>query len=322
MKTSTSRVVRPIVAIAMGAALGSLTILLPAFRTAPTPAPVIAFVPRTSGTNFTEDMHHGAEAAAKSAGYQIYWNAPTRGDDVDRQIAIAERAVNKGAKALVLGPTNPWGVTTMLNEFESRKVPVVVVQTELPMPTGPYLTSVTPDQVQFGRIAASRIVQITGGAGEVAIVGLDRGTPETLVRAKSFIEAMKAYPGIEVVAQAPGSVQTLEAEQSAREVIGEFPLLKAVFAVSANATEGVMVAIENMNPKPLILLVGCDRDLFLVDGVLQGRIDSLVTADPYETGYEAVHAALVGAGGHLLPPPLHMKAELLTRQNYAQIENH
>ena len=71
-------------------------------------------------------MHHGVEAAALRAGYQLYWNAPTRADDVDRQVRIAERAVDNGAKVLILAPTNPWGVTTLLDRLVRRKIPVVI----------------------------------------------------------------------------------------------------------------------------------------------------------------------------------------------------
>jgi ribose transport system substrate-binding protein len=204
VKIDWTRTIRPFAAIVMGGFCGSLLVLLPAVRTAPSP-PVIAFIPRTTGTNFTEDMHRGALAAARSAGYQIYWNAPTREDDLDRQILIAENAMHRGAKALILGPTNVWGATTMVDNLVARKVPVVLVQTEAPMPTGPYLTSVTPDQSQFGRLAAERIARVTGGTGEVAIIGLDRGTPETLARAQSFMEAIATHPKIEVVTQSPGS---------------------------------------------------------------------------------------------------------------------
>jgi ribose transport system substrate-binding protein len=196
-----------------------------------------------------------------------------------------------------------------------------MVQAESPIPTGAYLTSVTPDQSQYGRLAADRVFRLTGGAGEVAIVGLDRAMPETLVRAESFVRAIASYPAIQVVAQSQGSVQTLEADQSAREVIRAYPRLRVIFAVSADATQGAMLALENTNPKPAIALIGCDRDLFLVDGLLHGRIDSLIGADAYQIGYLAVRSALAGVEGHHLPAPQQMPPALLTRENIVLIDN-
>jgi ribose transport system substrate-binding protein len=315
------RFLRAGIAGVVGAVLGCLAVILPATRKEPSP-PVIAFIPRTTGTNLTEDMHRGALAAAQSAGYRIYWNAPTREDDVERQIRIAEGAVHRGVKALILGPASPRGVTTLLDQLQSRKIPVVIVQTKSPIPTGLNLTSITPNQSLYGRIAADRVSHITGGTGEVAVIGLDRGTPETLERADSFIHAIASYPGIQVVAQSPGSVQTLEADQSTRELIRAYPRLRVIFAVSADATQGAMLALQNMNPKRAIALIGCDRDLFLVDSLIHGRMDSLIATDPYKIGYLAVRSALPGAEHHPLPPPQQVPPALITRESLVMIDNH
>jgi ribose transport system substrate-binding protein len=316
MENQPIRLIRPFLAAAGGGTFGCILGLVPVLRTPPAP-PVIAFVARTSGTNFTEDMRRGAEAAAKSAGYQIYWNAPTREDDVDRQIRIAENAVHRGAKALILGPTNIWGVTTMVNDLTAQRVPVVFVQAGPSEPAGRYLTSVTPDQQQFGELAAARVAAITGGSGQVAIVGIGRGTPETLTRAESFIHAVQAWPDIQVVAESPGAVQTMEAEQSTRELFTAYPRLKAIFAVSADATQGAMLALEDVDIQHAISLIGSDRDWFLVDNLRDGKLDSLVASDGYRIGYLAAQAALAGVRGNPLPPPEQVRAQLLTREHLA-----
>ena len=280
--------------------------------------PVIAFIPRTTGANYDEDMRRGAQAVAQQLGYRVYWNAPTREDDLDRQIQLAEAAVHNGAKALILGPTNSGGITTLIDNLVSQKFPVVVVQTEAPVPTGPYLSSVTPNQDEFGLIAAERIKQVIGGIGQVAIVGLEPGTPETFIRARSFMRAVAKTPQMEVVAQLPGSVQTLEAEQSTREIISSFPGIRAIFAVSADATQGAMLALEDRDPQRTIALVGCDRDWFLEQNLREGKLDSLVTADPTKIGELAFQAAIAGAEGHRLPPPQRVDALLLTRESLQQ----
>src|SRR6266700_866491 len=64
----------------------------------------IAVIPRTSGTSLWEPEHAGAEAAAVHANAHIYWNAPTREDDVEGQIAIVNQVINKRYQGLVLAP--------------------------------------------------------------------------------------------------------------------------------------------------------------------------------------------------------------------------
>jgi len=315
------RMPRPVFVVVLGTGFGCLLALLPHLRSKPA-LPVIAFVARTSGTNFTEDMRRGAQAAAHSAGYQIYWNAPTREDDLDRQILIAQNAVHRGAKALILGPTNVWGVTTMIDSLVARKVPIVFVQTKPPMSPRPYLTSVTPDQSQFGTLAADRIAYVSGNSGEIALVGVDRAAPETRLRAQSFMRAIARFPGLDVVAQSPGSEQILEAEQSTREIVSAYPRLKAIFAASADATEGAMLALQDSEAGRRVALVGCDRDLFLLDNLHQGQLDSLVVADGYRIGYLAVRSAVAMIQGHRFQSPVQVGATILTQDISATGGNH
>jgi ribose transport system substrate-binding protein len=303
-----------------GIMIGSCGMLLSYFQPKPT-IPVIAFVPRTTGTAFTEDMRRGAEQAAKSAGYQIYWNAPTRADDVERQIRIAENAVDKGATALVLAPTNPWGVTTLLQRLSKRHLPIVIVQTESPVPVGPLVSSVALDQREIGRIAAERIAQITGGHGKVAIVGLNHGEPETLERAQSFLHSIESYPDLKVVAQTSGSNQALEIEQGLRDILLTYPNIKVVFAVSADAAQAALLALHDQSLAQKIKVVACDRDLFLSDNLEDGTLDSVVTVSGTQLGYAAVMAVLAGTRGRKLPPPEHLTAVLFTRQDLDRERN-
>lgn len=321
MQVQLKQIARLLAVALLGAGCGCLAALAPLLRQPPA-ALMIAFIPRTTGTNFTEDMHRGADAAARAAGYQLYWNGPTREDDLDRQIMIADNAVHRGAKALILGPTNIWGLTTIVNALTAKRLPVVFVQTEPAGPMGPYLTSVTPNQEEFGRLAAARVEAATHGVVQVAIVGVGRGTPETLARADSFIRAISVCPRIQIVAEMPGAVQTMEAEQSARELVNTYPKLRAIFAVSADATQGVMLALQERSSHRRISLIGSDRDLFLAANLQDGKLDSLVTANGYQIGFLAVQRALAGIRGQPLPPPTQVDAKLLTRETLVLNDNH
>jgi ribose transport system substrate-binding protein len=279
--------------------------------------PEIAFIPRTSGTRLSEDMHHGADRAAREAGFHLYWNAPSREDDVDRQISLMASTLGNNTKGLILGPTNGPALTTKINEFIDRRIPVVVVQADAPIPAGRYITSVTPDQDAVARLAVTRILRALGnGAGQVAILGLDRTAPETLQRSQSFLRYMSSHRELQIVAQQRGTSLAPEAEQNAGEVLDAFPHLKAVFGVSATATVGAIEAIQRRGLGHSIALVGCDDDFFLVGDLRAGRLDSLVITDNEQAGYLAAKSLLEAIGGRGLPKPQHLEPRLLTREDF------
>jgi len=278
--------------------------------------PEIAFIPRTSGTRFSEGMHHGADRAAREAGFRLYWNAPTREDDVDRQISLMSSALDNNTRGLILGPTNGPALSSEINEFIDHRIPVVVVQTDTPIPAGRYITSVTPDQEAVARLALMRILRVLGdGGGQVAILGLDRTAPETLQRSQSFLRYTSSHRELQIVAQQRGTTLAPEAEQNAGEVLDAFSHLKAVFAVSATATVGAIEAIQRRGLGHSIALVGCDDDFFLVSDLRAGRLDSLVITDSEQAGYLAAKSLLEGIGPHGLPKPQHVEPRLLTRED-------
>ena len=305
---------RTFYALVLGALSGFTIGALPALHPRLHP-PELTFIPRTSGTLPTEAMHRGANRAAREAGFHLYWNAPTREDDVDRQIFLMSNALKSGTKGLILGPTNGLALTTKINEFVARRIPVVVVQTDTPIPSGRYITSVAPDQNEVSKLAAERILSILNTAGEVAVVGVDRTAPETVQRSRNFVADMSSHPAIRIVAQQSGTSFVPEAEQDAGEVLDRFPRLKALFAVSATATEGAKLAIQRRSLDHSVVLVGCDNYLFLQADLREGRVDSAVTSDSDRMGYLAASAVLDAIRGRPLPAPQRIGARLLTRDN-------
>jgi ribose transport system substrate-binding protein len=305
---------RSLPAIVLGATTGLLLAVFPAIRPGPR-RPEITFIPRTSGTLPTEAMHRGANRAAREAGFRLYWNAPTREDDVDRQLLLMSNALREDTRGLILGPTNGLALTSKINEFVARRIPVVVVQTETPIPASPYVSSVAPDQNEVSRLAAERISGIIGSGGEVAIVGLDRTAPETLQRSRNFVAEMSRHPTIKIVAQQRGTSLVPEAEQNAGEVLDRFPHLKVLFAVSAIATEGAVLAVQRRGLGQTVALVGCDNYLYLTTDLRAGRLDSVVASDSEQMGYLAARSLLDAIGGRALPAPRHIPARLLTRGN-------
>ena len=305
---------RSLHAIVLGALSGLALAAFPALQPR-SRRPEMTFIPRTSGTLPTEAMHRGANRAAREAGFRLYWNAPTREDDVDRQILLISNALHDDTRGLILGPTNGLALTSKINEFVTRRIPVVVVQTDTPIPAGPYITSVAPDQNEVSRLAAERIFGILSAGGEVAIVGLDRTAPETLQRSRNFLTDMSSHTAIKIVAQQRGTSFVPEAEQNAGEVLDRFPHLKALFAVSATATEGAILAIQRRGLGHTVVLVGCDDYLFLLSDLRAGKVDSVVVSDSDQMGYLAAKSLLDAIRGRALPEPRYIGARLLTRDN-------
>ena len=86
-----------------------LLVLLSACKREPI---AIAVIPRACGTALWEPEHAGAAAAARARGMSVYWNAPTRTNDVQKQIALLEKVVALGYRGIVLAPDETLALRT------------------------------------------------------------------------------------------------------------------------------------------------------------------------------------------------------------------
>src|SRR5580698_6086191 len=117
-------------------AIRSLAILLPlsfflflsgCSRTSNT----IAVIPRACGTALWEPEHAGVAHVARRQGMNVYWNAPTREDDVAGQIDLLERVVAKGYAGIIIAPDQTLPLRSPVRRIVSRGLPIVVVGTNL-----------------------------------------------------------------------------------------------------------------------------------------------------------------------------------------------
>src|SRR5207248_1385861 len=82
--------------------------------------PLIAVIPRTSGSPFWEPVHVGAEIAARSTNIKIYWNAPTREDDIQGQIALVDAVIDRKYQGLILAPDQALALITPVRRALSK----------------------------------------------------------------------------------------------------------------------------------------------------------------------------------------------------------
>lgn len=96
----------------------------------------IAMIPATTGSELWEAAHGGAEIAGREAGFHIYWNGPTREDDVAKQIMLIERAIDDEDAGLVVVPTNYLALVGSVRRALSKHISTVVIRSSLPIPPG------------------------------------------------------------------------------------------------------------------------------------------------------------------------------------------
>jgi ribose transport system substrate-binding protein len=280
-------------------------------------SPVIAVIPRTTGTMMWEPEHGGALAAAVSSGARIYWNAPTREDDIQGQIALVERVTDGDYQGLVLAPDHALALITPVRRAVSRGLPTVIVGSALAMPAGGKLWYILNDEEAAGRIAAQRIATMLHGQGKVAILGVDPDIRGIVDRARSLEQYLTEHsPGIRIVANQTGSFNFPHEQQMAEETLKAHPDLDAVVGLTATSTRGVLSAIRS-DPEIRTRVIGFDPDTVSFDSP---NLDCLILQNTHAMGVEAVRIILSDRQGRSMPSIMKMEPVLVTQENASSPE--
>jgi ribose transport system substrate-binding protein len=221
---------------------------------------------------------------------------------------------------IIVSPIQTLPFRTPIRRVLAKGIPVVVIDTELGIPSGPKLSYVLNDEETGGQIAARRLGLILHGKGNIAIVGIQPELKSITIRERSFESTLNSeFPEIHVVARRLGLSSVPQQQQSAEELLAGNTSLDAIVALSLAATRGTYYALAEFSKAGVIKLIGFDQDL--IPPIRDGGIDSVVVQNSYELGriaMELMNSEINGRSG--AAKIRRVQPLLMTRENLDSTE--
>lgn len=259
----------------------------------------IAVVPRTTSTTIWEAEHAGAVRAASSTNIRIRWNAPTREDDVQQQITMVQRAVDRHSMGLVLTPDQPLALMIPVERALAAGVPTVVLASALPLAPQRGLTYILNDDELAGEMGALRVADILRGHGRVAVMGVRVHSLSSLAMLRAFLATLASrYPEIVVTGRYEGTDNNIDAEIVAGQALQDDPHLGAVFSLNSTDTVGCYLALIDKSLSGTVKLIGVEQSTELGNAIRAHQLDALIAEDTYRMGFLAVQILT-----HQIAPP-------------------
>jgi ribose transport system substrate-binding protein len=277
---------------------------------------VIAVIPRDTAEEIWVSEHGGAADAAARYGLTVYWNGPSREDEVEQQIALVDRAIKKHVYGIILSPNDTFALTMTVQRAISHEVPMVILGSRITVSPGPRLAYVLNDVQAGGWMAAQRVSHLLHGKGKVVLLGVDPTSPGSVEQADAFEQALgKIAPGITVAEKLIGAFSFGQSEEAMEKALYAHNDVSAVFALGTNATRGAYAAARIMGRADKVAILGCDQTLDLMFLVRNGSIDSLIAQDTRAMGDMAVEMLVAGTKGQAVPPYTYYRPILVTKDN-------
>ena len=260
--------------------------------------PYIPLISKGFQHQFWQAVKLGAEQSAKENNVKITFEGPETEAMVDKQIDMLSAALAKHPQAIGFAALDSQAAIPLLKKAQAEKIPVIAfdsgVDSDIP------LTTCTTNNIAAAGLAADKMAEAIGGAGEVAVIVHDQTSRTGIDRRDGFLARMKEkYPNIKIVSVQYGAGDHLKSAEIAKAMIQANPNLKGIFGANEGSAEGAAIGVKESGKK--LVLIGYDSGKEQKAAIMSGEMLGAITQNPIGIGKCTVDSAVKALKGDKLP---------------------
>ncbi len=247
------------------------------------------------GASFIVSMVQGAEEEAQDQGLTLI--VKDSQGDLEVQMDQIMDLIAMDVDALLIEPGDIVGLSSCLEKAKEAEIPVFCIDTGVDDES--VAAWIASDNYDIGKQAADYIAELLYDRygeyrGKVINLMASLTTTSGIQRSAGFMEAMEAYPDIEIVATQNTNLSTERALSVTSNLLQRYPQLDAIWCAGDNAAIGVIQAIDQAGR---FYEKGNDRHIFVVsadgaedalEAVCQGKMDMCISQNPLYMAKAAV----------------------------------
>ncbi|MGJ7496478.1 ABC transporter substrate-binding protein [Variovorax sp. RT4R15] len=249
---------------------------------------------------FWQAVKSGAEQAAKDLKVKVTFEGPETEAMVDKQIDMLAAALAKKPQAIGFAALDSQAAIPLLKKAKAAKIPVVAfdsgVDSDIPV------TTTTTNNKAAAALAADRMADMIGKAGEVALVVHDQTSRTGVDRRDGFVNRIKAaHPNIKIVSVQYGGGDQLKSTEITKSILQAYPNLKGIFGANEGSAIGVVNGVKEMKRNGKVVIIGYDSGKQQKNAIIDGSMAGAITQNPVGMGYKTVEMAVKAIKGERLP---------------------
>ncbi|MFZ7174120.1 ribose ABC transporter substrate-binding protein RbsB [[Pasteurella] aerogenes] len=244
----------------------------------------IALAISTLDNPFFVSLKDGAQKKADELGYKLV--VLDSQNDPAKELANVEDLMVRGAKVLLINPTDSEAVVNAVAMANRNKVPVITL--DRGAAKGNVVTHIASDNVVGGKMAGDFIAQKFGDNAKVIQLEGIAGTSAARERGEGFKQAIEAHK-FEVLASQPADFDRTKGLNVMENLLASKGSVQAIFAQNDEMALGALRAINAANKK--VLVVGFDGTDDGVKAVKSGKMAATIAQQPELIGSLGVENA-------------------------------
>ena len=281
----------------IGIAVG-VAALFGAIGVAQADEPYIPLISKGFQHQFWQAVKAGAEQSAKEHKVRITFEGPETEAMVDKQVDMLSAALAKKPQALGIAALDSKAEIPLLKRAQNSKIPVIAfdsgVDSDIP------LTTCATDNLAAAALAADKMAELIGNAGDVGVIVHDQTSRTGIDRRDGFLNEMKAkHPNIKIVSVQYGGGDHLKSAEIAKAMIQANPTIKGIFGANEGSAEGAAIGVKESGKK--LVLIGYDSGKEQKEDIASGLMAGAITQNPVGIGKCVVESAVKALKGEKLP---------------------
>ncbi len=296
-------------AVVAAAVLGSVSFL---HGGTPSTAAKVGLSLSTMNNPFFVQIKSGAQAEARRLGVEL--TVTDAQNDASQQANQLQNFTSEGLGAIIVNPVDSDAAGPAVRSANKARIPVIGVDRGVNKADTAAL--VASDNIEGGKLAARTLAEKLGGRGRVVVLQGQAGTSASRERGAGFAEGLRAYPGIEVLAEQPADFDRAKGLDVMTNLLQAHPDVQGVFAENDEMALGAVKALGS-RAGTSVSVVGFDGTPDGLAAVRSGTLYASVAQQPTELGRIAVRNALLAAEGKPVDKSVKVPVRVVTKANAA-----
>ncbi|USB34838.1 substrate-binding domain-containing protein [Paenibacillus sp. YPG26] len=279
----------------------------------------VSMIVKMDHGDYWKTIKMGAEVAAKEYNVKLDFLAPANENDFKGQIGLMKQSIRNETDAIILSASDYMALAQVTDQASYHGIPVLSMDAEVA--SAKVKSYIGANNYEAGQKAAERLVQLTGTEGEIGIVNFVKGARNADEREEGFMDYIARFPGLKIAdVEYCGSDERL-AEMLTRTMIHNFPDIKGIVALNAEASIGAGKAIDELGYGGRIKFIAFDNPPEMLEKLQEGTVDAMVVQNPYSNGYLAVASAVQLAEGKSISERFDTGTKLIDLDNMLWPDN-
>ena len=249
------------------------TALLLSFSTSALAQDTIALTVSTLDNPFFVSLKEGAQKKADELGYKLV--VLDSQNDPAKELANVEDLLVRGAKVLLINPTDSEAVSNAVAIANRNKIPVITL--DRGAAKGEVVSHIASDNVAGGKLAGDFIAQKRGANAKVIQLEGLAGTSAARERGEGFKQAVAEHK-FDVLANQPADFDRTKGLNVMENLLATKGTVQAVFAQNDEMALGALRALSAANKK--VLVVGFDGTDDGMKAVKSGKMAATIAQQP------------------------------------------